>query len=134
MSGSEASRPLWYRLLVNRFTIVLASIALVVAIWNAYIALHDHGVVEGRVVDAAGQPVEGATVVLWVLDFTTFVEKTRATTDVDGRFVIHGNDSHNIQIEAEKPGVGRAPRIPVRLYFKAEDVRLPSPLVLAGSG
>lgn len=134
MSGSEVSRPLWYRLLVNRFTIVLASIALVVATWNAYIALHDHGVVEGRVVDAAGQPVEGATVVLWVLDFTTFVEKTRAITGVDGRFVIHGNDSHNIQIEAKKPGVGRAPRIPVRLYFKAEDVRLLSPLVLAGSG
>ena len=134
MSGSEVSRPLWHRLLVNRFTIVLASIALVVAIWNAYIALHDHGVVEGRLVDAAGQPVEGATVVLWVLDFTTFVEKTRAITDVDGRFVIHGNDSHNIQIEAEKIGVGRARRVPVRLYFKAEDVRLPSPLVLAGSG
>lgn len=134
MIDREMSRSFWYRLLVNRFTIVLASIAFAFAIWNGYVALHDHGVVEGRVVDAAGRPVEGATVVLWVLDFTTFVEKTRATTDADGRFVIHGNDSHNIQIEAEKTGVGRAPRIPVRLYFKAEDVRLPSPLVLTGTG
>ena len=134
MSAPEISRSLWYRLLVNRFTIVLASIALVVAIWNAYVALHDHGLVEGQVVDATGRPVEGATVVLWVLNFTTFVEKTRTTTDADGRFIIRGNDSHNIQIEAEKPSVGRAPRRPVRLYFKAEDVRLPSPLVLARSG
>jgi len=134
MIGREVRRSLWFGLLVNRFTIVLASIAIVVAIWNAYIAFHDHGLVAGQVVDASGHPVEGATVVLWVLNFTTFVEKTRAITDADGRFIIRGNDSHNIQVEAEKAGVGRAPRIPVRLYFKAEDVRLSSPLVLVGSG
>jgi hypothetical protein len=131
MIDVEVSRSLWYRLLVNRFTIAVAAIALVIAIWNVYVSLHDHGLVEGRVVDAAGRPVEGATVVLWVLDFTTYVEKTRATTGADGTFVIRGNDSHNIQIEAEKSGVGRAARIPVRLYFKAEDVALAAPLVLS---
>lgn len=130
MIDREMSRSLWYRLLVNRFTIVLASIAFAVAIWNIYVSFHDHGLVEGQVVDAAGRPVEGATVALWVLDFTTFVEKTHATTDADGRFVIRGNDSHSIQIEAEKTGVGRAARIPVRLYFRAQDVTLTAPLVL----
>ncbi len=134
MIAPEVSRSLWFRLLVNRFTIVLASLALAIAIWNVYVSLHDHGVVEGRVVDAAGRPVGGATVVLWVLDFTTYVEKTRATTGADGSFTIRGNDSHNIQIEAEKSGVGRAERIPVRLYFKAQDVTLTAPLVLAGGG
>jgi carboxypeptidase family protein len=133
MIPSEVTRSLWYRLLVNRFTIVLASIALVVAIWNVYVSLHDHGVVEGRVVDRDGRPVEGATVELWVLDFTTYVERTRATTGADGSFVIRGNDSHNIQIGAEKPGVGRAARIPVRLYFRAQDVSLTAPLVLTPS-
>ena len=131
MSEREISRSLWYRLLVNRFTIVLASIAVAIATWNVYVSLHDHGVVEGRVVDAEGRPVEGATVVLWALNFTTYVEKTRATTGTDGRFVIQGNDSHNIQVGAEKPGIGHAARIPVRLYFKAEDVILTAPLVLA---
>jgi carboxypeptidase family protein len=131
MSEREITRSLWYRLLVNRFTIVLASIAVVVAVWNVYVSLHDHGVVEGRVIDGEGRPVEGATVVLWVLNFTTYVEKTHATTGADGRFVIRGNDSHNIQIGAEKPGVGRAARVPVRLYFKAEDMVLRAPLVLA---
>jgi hypothetical protein len=131
---TEVNRPLWFRLVVNRFVVALASIGIVVALWNVYVSLHDHGIVEGRVVDAAGRPVEGATVVLWVLDFTTYVEKTRATTGADGGFLIRGNDSHNIQIEAEKPGVGRSPRVPVRLYFKAEDVSLPTPLALAASG
>ena len=130
MIAAEVTRSLWYRLLVNRFTITLTSIAVVVAAWNVYVSLHDHGTVEGRVVDAAGRPVEGATVVLWVLDFTTYVEKTRATSGADGRFIIRGNDSHNIQIEAEKHGVGRAERIPVRLYFKAEDATLAAPLAL----
>jgi len=132
MIDREFGRSLWYRLLVNRFMIVLASIAIVVAIWNVYVSFHDHGVVEGRVVDTDGRPVEGATVELWVLDFTTYVERTRAITGADGRFVIRGNASHNIQIGAEKPGVGRAARIPVRLYFKAEDVSLAAPLVLSG--
>jgi hypothetical protein len=131
VSDPQVGRSLWYRLLVNRFTIVVASIALVVAVWNVYVSLHDHGVVEGRVVDASGHPVEGATVVLWVLNFTTYVEKTRATSGADGGFVVRGNDSHNIQIGAEKAGVGRAARIPVRLYFKGEDVILTAPLVLA---
>ncbi len=131
MSESEITRSLWYRLLVNRFTVVLVSIAIAVAVWNVYVSLHDHGVVEGKVVDPDGQPVAGATVVLWVLDFTTYVEKTRATTAADGSFVIRGNDSHNIQVGAEKAGVGRAERIPVRLYFKSEDVVLRAPLVLA---
>jgi hypothetical protein len=130
MSDRELTRSLGYRLLVNRFTIVLASIAVVAAMWNAYVVFHDHGVVEGQVVDAEGRPVEGASVVLWVLNFTTYVEKTRAVTGADGRFLIRGNDSHNIQIGAEKPGVGRAARIPVRLYFRAEDVTLTTPLVL----
>ena len=134
MSNAEISRSLSYRLLVNRFTIVLAAIALVIAVWNVYVSLHDHGVVEGRVVDAEGQPVEGATVVLWVLNFTTYIEKTRAITGADGAFTIRGNDSHNIRIEAEKPGVGRAARIPVRLYFRSQDVSLPSPLILTAGG
>jgi hypothetical protein len=134
MRTDESRRPLWYRLIVNRFAITLASLGLAVAAWNLYVSLHDHGVVAGRVEDAEGRPVEGATVVLWVLNFTTYVEKTRATTDAAGRFVILGNDSHNIQLAAEKLGAGRSPRIPVRLYFQAEDVSISTPLVLRDGG
>ena len=132
MSADGVETPLWRRLLINRFVLVPATIALAVLLWNVYVSTHNHGVVSGRVVDAAGRPVPDATVVLWVLDFTTYVEKTRATTDSEGRFVITDNDSHNIRLAAVKSGVGRSARVPVRLYFRAQDTELREPLMLSG--
>ena len=133
MSADEVELPLWRRLVINRFVLVPATIAVAVLLWNVYVSTHNHGVVAGRVVDMAGQPVPGATVVLWVLNFTTYVEKTRATTDSTGRFVITNNDSHNIRLAAEKPGVGRSARVPVRLYFRAQDIEVREPLTLSGA-
>ena len=133
MSADEVELPLWRRLVINRFVLVPATIAVAIVLWNGYVATHDHGIVVGRVVDAAGLPVPDAAVVLWVLNFTTYVEKTRATTDSAGRFVITNNDSHNIRLAAEKPGVGRSARVPVRLYFRAQDIELNEPLILSGA-
>ena len=133
MSADEVELPLWRRLVINRFVLVPATIAVAIALWNGYVATHDHGIVVGRVVDVAGLPVPDAVVVLWVLNFTTYVEKTRAATDSAGRFVITNNDSHNIRLAAEKPGVGRSARVPVRLYFRAQDIELNEPLILSGA-
>jgi hypothetical protein len=133
MSADGVEVPLWRRLAINRFVLVPATIAVAIALWNGYVASHDHGIVVGRVVDAAGRPVPDAAVVLWVLNFTTYVEKTRATTDSAGRFVITNNDSHNIRLAAEKPGVGRSARVPVRLYFRAQDIELNEPLILSSA-
>ncbi|MDQ4059717.1 MAG: carboxypeptidase-like regulatory domain-containing protein [Pseudomonadota bacterium] len=130
----EPERPLWRRLALNRFVLVPGAIALAIVLWNIHVALHDNGRVAGHVVDAAGQPVAEASVALWALQFTTYVEKRRVTTGPDGRFLFTDNDSHNIQLMAEKPGVGRSARVPVRLYFRAQDVELAQPLRLsAGS-
>ena len=133
MSDEDGVTPLWRKIIVNRFVLVPATIAVAIVLWNLYVSTHDHGVVAGRVVDADGRPVAGATVVLWVLNFTTYVEKTRATTDSAGRFVITDNDSHNIRLAAEKPGIGRSARVPVRLYFRAQDVELRGALMLSGA-
>ena len=130
MSEPVLETPRWRRWVLNRFVLVPAGIAVAVILWNIYVSTHNHGVVTGRVVDASGQPVPGATVVLWVLNFTTYVEKIRTTTDDAGRFVIRDNDSHNVRLAAEKTGVGRSARVPVRLYFRAEDIELNEPLVL----
>jgi len=130
MTHKDVERALWRRLLLNRFVAVLASLAAAAGLWNGYVAMHNHGIVAGRVIDAAGHPVAGATVVLWVLNFTTFVEKARVTTDADGRFVIMNRNSHHIQLNAEKPNAGRSTRVDVRLYFRAQDVELGAPLVL----
>src|SRR5215204_2281237 len=132
MDDDELDRPLWQWLLLNRFVLVPGAIALAILAWNLHVATHDNGIVEGRVVDVEGAPVADASVALWVLNFTTYVEKTRTRTGPDGRFRFDGNSSHNIQLAAEKPGIGRSARVPVRLYFKAQDATLSEPLRLAG--
>ena len=49
-----------------------------------------------------------------------------------GSFEFTKNPSHNIQLSAEKVGVGRS-RIPVRLYFQSEDIVLKRPLQLSSA-
>ena len=124
----------WRGILLNRFVLVPGAIVLAVALWNIYVATHNNGRLTGHVVDAAGQPVADATVSLWVFNFTTYEEKQRVKTDADGVFRFTNNPSHRIQISAEKPGVGRSQRLPVFLYFRAQDTTLDAPLRLAGAG
>ena len=120
----------WPRRLLNRFVVVPVLLLLGTLGWNAWVVTHDHGIVAGRVLDVSGTPVEGAEVKLWVFNFATFVVQASTTTKPDGSFVFENNPSHNIQISAEKPGLGRSARISVRLYFRAEDVQLKQPLRL----
>jgi hypothetical protein len=122
------------RLLRNRFVWVPVLLFILVAGWNAWVSTHDHGIIAGRVVDADGKPVAGATVRLWVFNFTTFVEKASTTTAPDGSFRFTGNPSHNIQISADKPDAGRSERISVRLYFASQDRGLKEPLRLEKRG
>jgi hypothetical protein len=124
----------WRRLLLNRFVLVPGAIVLAIVLWNIYVATHNNGLLAGRVVDSAGRPVADATVSLWTFNFTTYEEKERVKTDTDGVFRFNNNPSHRIQVSAEKQGVGRSPRIPVFLYFRAQDTTLDQPLHLSGAG
>jgi hypothetical protein len=130
MSDEDFPRPRWKRLLLNRFVLVPAVLILVTIGWNLWVVTHDHGIVAGRVLDAAGAPVEGAEVKLWVFNFTTFVVKASTVTRPDGSFEFANNPSHNIQVSAEKPGMGRSARVPIRLYFASQDFVLTEPLRL----
>jgi Carboxypeptidase regulatory-like domain len=132
LEDDDLLRPRWKRWLVNRFVVVPASLLIIAVIWNAWVFTHDHGVISGRVVDASGVPVEGAEVKLWVFNFTTFVEQSSTQTKDDGSFEFTRNPSHNIQLSAEKAGIGRS-RIPVRLYFQSEDITLKRPIQLSNA-
>jgi len=115
----------WLR---SRWVAVPGAIAIATLLWNAYVSTHDHGIVAGRVVDAAGRPVSGATVMLFERGFVTHQERERKISDADGAFRFTDNRSHSIQLEADAPGLGRTDRRIVRLWFAAQDVQLPQPL------
>jgi hypothetical protein len=119
----------WRAVLLSRFVIVPVAIAVIVAAWNIYVSLHAHGTLAGRVVDAAGRPVDGATVVLFAHDFVTQVEKARTSTDADGNFHFGNNASHLVQLQA-LDGTAASPRVTIRLWFRGQDRVLQKPLGL----
>ena len=119
----------WRRILSSRFVIVPVLIVVTIVAWNAYVLRHDHGLLQGRVVDASGHPDAGATVILFAHDFVTQVEKARTRTDAAGAFRFDNNNSHLIQLQAQDGNV-TSPRITVRLWFRAQDRVLQQPLRL----
>jgi hypothetical protein len=131
VEGEEESS-LWRQWLLNRFVLVPGAIVVAGLVWNGYVSLHNSGLIEGRVVDAAGQPVADAEVVLMVQNVTTFSEKGRGRTGPDGIFRITDNASHRVQIFAETPA-RRSERRELRLWFRGQDTVLDQPLVV-GSG
>ncbi|HXC28125.1 MAG TPA: carboxypeptidase-like regulatory domain-containing protein [Stellaceae bacterium] len=121
------------RVLASRFFIVPAAIAAVTIGWNIYVSLHAHGLLSGRVIDAAGRPLANATVVLYTHDFVTQAEKERTKTDASGAFAFTDNDSHLIQLQA-LDGDRMSARVTIRLWFRAQDRELAAPLVIGAAG
>jgi uncharacterized GH25 family protein len=119
-----------WRWLRSRWVIVPGAMVITTLAWLAYVNAHNHGLIEGHVVDAAGRPVAGAAVLLFERGFVTHQERARATTDAQGRFRFTDNRSHSIQLEATAPEHGRSERRIVRLWFAAQDARLAQPLRL----
>jgi hypothetical protein len=121
------------RILTSRFFLVPVAIALAAGGWNIYVSLHAHGLLAGRVVDAAGHPVAGATVILYTHDFVTQAEKERTKSDAEGAFRFSDNNSHLIQLQAVD-GAQSSPRVTIRLWFRAQDRVLAAPLVIGAAG
>ena len=119
------------RRLNSRWVIVPGAVALTLVIWLAYVGTHNHGVLEGRVVDGFGKPVAGASVLLFERGFVTHQERGRTVSDAEGRFRFTDNRSHSVQLEAEAPGLGRTNRQIVRLWFAAQDAHIAEPLRFA---
>ena len=121
-------RSTFLRIVRHRFVAVPLAIGIVVLGWNVYIATHNGGIVRGRVLGPDGRPLGGAIVTMMEQNFTTNSDRGKTMTREDGAFEFTDNRSHNIQLRAEKPGVGRSDVVVVRLYFRAQDVTLREPL------
>jgi hypothetical protein len=63
----------------SRWVIVPGRLALTLVLWLAYVGTHNNGLLEGKVVDGAGQPVAGASVLLFERGFVTHQERGRAS-------------------------------------------------------
>ncbi len=114
----------------NRYTITFGAIALLVGLWNLYVALHDGGLITGRVVGPDNRPVEGATVVLSERTLLVSAVRAQATSDATGAFRFSGHRLYHIYLEARKEGVGRTPPREIRLYFRGQNLVLRQPLRL----
>jgi Carboxypeptidase regulatory-like domain len=115
---------------MNRYVLVLGLLSLGTIGWNAYVAVHDDGVVEGQVVDAEGRPVARARVILSERTLTTLEPRATQETGADGRFRFVGQPAHHFAIEARKDGTGVAPRSLHRRWFRGQNFQLRAPLRL----
>lgn len=114
--------------LLNRYIVTFGSIVVVSGLWNLYIAFHDDGIVQGRVVGPGGQPVAGAEVVLSERTLLVSEARARTTTDAGGTFTFTGHRYHRIWLRAVKPNVGEVPQTEFRLYFRGQNLHLGEPL------
>jgi hypothetical protein len=117
--------------LINRVTITFGAIALVVLLWNLYVAANDDGILAGTVVGPDGWPVPGAEVVLSERTIVSLEPIAETVTDDAGHFEFARHDRHRVVLTASKPGVGNSGRLEVRLYFRNQNRMLDEPLQLA---
>lgn len=117
--------------ITNRFVVTFGGTAILVALWNVYVAFHDDGILEGRVVGPDGSPVAGATVSLTERTLLVARPRDATTTDAEGRFVFTGHHLHHLYLDAAKDGVGRAGPVEYRLYFQGQNMALDAPLQLS---
>lgn len=119
--------------LANRYVLALAATAMLAGACNLWVALHDDGIVRGRVVQADGRPAAGATVTFWEKTLTTLERRAATSTAPDGRFAFTGQMAHHFALHAEQQALGASPRTLYRRHFRGENLVLEEPLRLGAA-
>ena len=109
------------------FVVVLA---LIILVWNIYVANNNDGYLRGVVLNQEGQPVEGARVELQEKTINLLKQPIVTTSGEDGRFEYRDIFMIEFVISARQEGVGRAERQHHHLYFEGQNYTLDEPLVL----
>lgn len=115
---------------LNRYIITFGAIAIIVALWNLYVAFNNDGIITGRVVGPDNRPVEGATVTLFQKTLYIAEPRDKTTTGKNGAFLFTGHASYKLWLEAIKKGLGKSPKEEHRLYFRNQNLNLSTPLRL----
>ena len=113
-----------------RYLIVLGLAAALAGGCNAWVALHNDGIVRGRVLQGDGRPAAGVTVTFWERTLTSLERRATARTGPDGRFAFSEQPAHHFALQAEQTGLGASPRTLYRRYFRGQNLTLAEPLRL----
>ena len=116
-------------LLRHRFVFVPLLLAVVVGLWNIYVAFDAGGIIQGEVRDVAGRPVAGATVIFFERNMINYEERLRTQTDAQGAYRFDSMQVHVGQLEARTQDGRKSARYQLRLWFRAQNVH-PGPLVV----
>lgn len=118
----------WQPLIRNRFTLTFGIIAVVILVWNIYVASNNGGRLEGRVVDADGAPVADAIVVLARKTVASVETIAETETDADGRYHFDRHGQYFLVLTA-RSAAGESERRMIPLWFRNQNIDVP-PLVL----
>ena len=118
------------RWLINRFTLTLGGIAVVIIAWNLYVAGNNDGVLLGRVVGPDGSFVAHAEVQLSEQTIVSLNKLASTTTDGQGQFEFLRHDRHSLVLTAQKDGIGSSGRYRVRLLFRNQNHRMDEAVTL----
>jgi hypothetical protein len=109
-------------LLFNRFAVVVVVVLASTVAGVAYVEANDGNRIDGRVVDADGDPVANATVVLSVISLRGVPTRETTRTDADGTFAFpdyneRGQATLEFRIWATGPDGAESPKYRHHLDF-----------------
>jgi tetratricopeptide (TPR) repeat protein len=117
---------------ISRRLLPLVAVAVAALLLGAAPASAQTGMLKGKVVDAKGQPIEGAKVTIAYADGVTRQFETK--TNRKGDFIQIGLQPGNYKVTAEKEGMSQAFDVRVRLGAAAEVNFQLVPGMVAGAG
>jgi len=97
----------WRTLLLNKLTVLLIVVMIIAVPLQVYATSNGDGHIQGKVVDADGNPVENATVIIQIIPLEGVVKSQTTMTDENGEFEFKNQtDLLEYRIVVEKEGVG----------------------------
>lgn len=112
------------RLVINRFTILIAVVLIASIALQGYVAVNNDGYVTGQVVDEDGNPVANATVTLSPQTVAGVPDPQSTTTDENGEFEFQDQSLLEFTIQAQHEELGESKTDQYHLYFQGQNTEV----------